>query len=89
VGRRLGQNVDERRGVVIWEQFLMDTCCGMWGFEARAFGLEGHHSSPERETEGESAYAHAYRLCCVRARCGAGLAAAAPPRVREHEGDLS
>jgi hypothetical protein len=80
VGRRLGQNVDERRGGIIWEQFLIDTHCGMWG-------LEGHHSSPGRETEGESAYA--YRLCCARARCGVGLAAAAPPRAREHERDLS
>jgi hypothetical protein len=26
------QNVDERRGGVIWEQFLIDTCCDMWGF---------------------------------------------------------
>jgi hypothetical protein len=50
-------------------------------------GLEGHHSSPERETEEESACA--YRLCCAHARCGAGLAAAAPPRTREHEGGLS
>jgi hypothetical protein len=49
--------------------------------------LEGHHSSPGRETEGESACA--YMLCCARARCGVGLAAAAPPRARDHEGDLS
>jgi hypothetical protein len=27
--------------------------------------------------------------CCARARCGAGLTAAASPRTRDHEGDLS
>jgi hypothetical protein len=28
------------------------------------------------------------RLCCARARCGAGWATAAPPRAGEREGDL-
>jgi hypothetical protein len=40
---------------------------------------EGHHSSPGRDTGGGSACA--YRLCCTRARCGVGLAAAVPPRA--------
>jgi hypothetical protein len=90
VGRRLGQGVDERRGGALPENNSKQTrvmACGGLGPE---LGLEGHHCSPGRETEGESACA--YRLCCARARCGAGLAAAAPlarAGEREGEGDLS
>jgi hypothetical protein len=54
---------------------VRDTYCGMWGLGPE-LGLEGHHYIPGRETEGESVYT--YRLCCARARCGAGLAAAVP-----------
>ena len=76
MGRRLGQNVDERRGGVIWEpQPERHVLWHVGGFGPE-LGLEGHHYSPGRETEGESAYA--YRLCCARARCGAGLAAVVP-----------
>jgi hypothetical protein len=50
-GRR--RHVDERRGGVIWEQFLIDTCCGMRGFEARA-GARGPSQQPwTRDGRGE------------------------------------